>query len=84
MSLDIYAQFVKTISGNLRGCSPDQGGFQTLQIVLAAVTLVVKPVPMLDNFCFVGAVRSQTYDSLVRAKVDQAFEDIVLKDCERE
>ena len=79
MSEDIYLQFIKTMAGNTRHFwDPSTSSeFTVTNIITSAGQLQVKRVPGLQNFCYVGT--HSTYDQLVRIKVDQIFEDTVMK-----
>lgn len=79
MSEDIYDQFVKTMAAN-SSCAPGST-FTITGLVTSAGHLKVKRVPGLQNFCYVGT--NSSYDELVRIKVDQIFEDTILKDGKR-
>jgi len=81
MSLDVYKQFMDTMAGNLRGYQAPVAGLNVVQIVTSIGTLIVKPVPHFSNFCHVGT--TMTYQELEWAKVNQDFEDTVMKDFER-
>ena len=81
MSLDVYKQFMDTMQANLRGVQPPVTGFNVVQIMTTIGMLTVKPVPYFSNFCHVGT--QMTYEELEWAKVNQEFEDAVMKDFDR-
>jgi hypothetical protein len=83
MSQDIYTQFLKSMESNrlyTANGQPASVGLNVVSIYTSAGLLLVKPIPLMSNFCHVGT--HTTYDDLVRIQVDQMFEEIVLKDCE--
>lgn len=83
MSLDVYQQFLKSMSQKMRLSGPGSSGLLTIaQIMTSIGPLVVKPIPHFSNFCFVGT--ATTYEQLEWEMVGQAFEETFLKDCERE
>lgn len=81
MSNDIYTQFLKTMAQNMRGPHVPNMGLEIVQIITTAGTLTVKRVPYFTNFCYVGT--DMTYAQLEQAKLDQDFEDTVMKDFDR-
>lgn len=83
VSEDVYRHLMLEFASMMRMNGPVDPtmGLNIAIIQTTAGPLTIKRVPMLDNFCFVGT--NETYDSLIRAQVDQAFEDTVMKDFER-
>lgn len=84
MSEDVHIEFMKSMFvmqrhsvGNTAPSYP-----QLASIVTSGGSLTIKMVPGFTDFCHIGT--NATYNDLVRVQVDEAFENIFLRDCERE
>ena len=87
MSEDIYHEFELQMKVKMRHSSSlppslPPSGPVTFNIATTYGTLLVRQISFFTNFCHVGT--ETTYDHLTRIKIDQEFEEIVLKDCETE
>ena len=85
MSEDVYAQFMKSMLSMQRhtaGSVANNVGSQVVSVVTSGGNITIKMVPGFTDFCHIGT--NATYNDLVRVQVDEAFEKIFLKDCERE
>jgi hypothetical protein len=84
MSEDVYTQFMKSMLSMQRYTAGGVAtpGPQVAKIVTSGGDLTIKMVPGFTDFCHVGT--NATCNDLVRVQIDEAFEKIVLKDCERE
>jgi hypothetical protein len=83
MSEDIHKQFMWSMVAKTRH---PVGGHHTVSTVTQIITsggpLIIKMVPGMCNFCHVGT--NASYSDLIRIQVDEEFEKVFLKDCERE
>jgi hypothetical protein len=75
LSLDLYADLLKSVNIHTYDILCSEGPNTLLTINTAAGTLSVVRVPFLCNFCLVGT--EDDYNLVERAKIDQAFEEIV-------
>lgn len=85
MSIDFYAAFVKYMANTrvydaFSGQTPLSNACCVINTDAGALN--VKMVPHLSSFCHVGT--ATTFEQLELEWVGKEFEEIVLKDCERE
>lgn len=84
MSEDIHTQFMQSMVTKTRHTIGGMPGSAPLitQVMTSGGPLTVKMVPGLSNFCHIGT--NASYSDLIRIQVDEEFEKVFLKDCERE
>lgn len=77
MSNDVYIQFMKQILAQTRFHSPGtyHAGYMINSVNTCAGNLIIKSVPQLCNFCYIGSEAS--YKRLEWEKISQEFEKIV-------
>lgn len=79
MHVSVYKDLVMQLS--TRATSTSEGVYTHLQIWTSCGPLLVIPMPWAYDKFSVLVGKQEDYD---RYNVDQVFEDVVLKDCERE